>query len=152
MEHEILLLILKQKRKQQFQKLRNYLLSMDRLTNECLNPAQENFEALQKWICDSERVSKEIRSKSKYFIRDLQYGNKHHDIHCITIDDSFNSLIGMPLLHFANLLNHFKTGLKKLLPNTPFLLQPNGTSKYCSIRMKVFLYFYNLSNGHHTDI
>jgi hypothetical protein len=121
---------------------------IDTLPSSIINPdlvgnsryAEHFFSATTDFALQHEENCRKL-------ISDLTPGLKHHDIHVVSIVESFSVLIGMSLDEFSKLLQSLKRELQELFTNSPFILGPEERSIYSSIRMKLFMFLFRMKNG-----
>jgi hypothetical protein len=113
-----------------------------------LNPEfEEDRNLLYVYIRHITAFAKEKERCAASLIEDLKSGLKHHDIHCISLTESFEVLIGINIEEFSNLLEFLQEPLKIAFPHSILLLKPQETYPYSSIRMKLFMFLFRMKNG-----
>lgn len=128
--------------------IHRYILSIDTLPDELHHPVMEGCrESLERFVGLTTSFAFKMEDRAKSFVSDLLPGRKHHDIHMIGYVESFPVLIGMNKEQFGKFLSYLEEPLKAEFPHSPWMLSPDDTSPYCSIRMKVFMFLFRMKNG-----
>jgi hypothetical protein len=128
--------------------VKDCLVKMDEIPLSIINPELTgNRNHAEHFFSQTTEFTRNHENECKRFISNLTPGLKHHDIHVVSIVDSFPVLIGLTLAQFSILLFCVKTDLCALFKHSPFILKPGEASKYSSIRMKLFMFMFRMKNG-----
>eukprot|EP00600_Ochromonadales_sp_CCMP1393_P006034 CAMPEP_0174969070 /NCGR_PEP_ID=MMETSP0004_2-20121128/8522_1 /TAXON_ID=420556 /ORGANISM="Ochromonas sp., Strain CCMP1393" /LENGTH=186 /DNA_ID=CAMNT_0016218447 /DNA_START=93 /DNA_END=650 /DNA_ORIENTATION=+ len=133
--------ILLGKRKRKVVRLKRFLQDQSRLPASLVIP----FGATDtNYAREAEEYRERMASVARSLVRDLEPGNKHHSIHCMTFSAHLPSLIGMNMDQFGRLFQSIRVPLQEAFPHCPETLEPGQRSKFSSRRLKLFMCLYRL--------